>query len=100
MKARAEVEIQYMKRIDGDGFYFEVWVRSVSQPQRKKGTIVERCSDERKHIGIAAGALAEMWGEDLNEERDPDSAAKAAMSAYDRLNDLNPIPTWGDEKPI
>lgn len=97
---RAEVEIQYMKRVDGTGYYFEVWVRSTTDPKRKFGSIVERGSDERRNLGIAAGALAEHCGELFNEERDPDQTARAAMSAYDRLNDLNPIPTWGDEKPI
>jgi hypothetical protein len=98
---RPEVEIQYMKRADNSGtYYFEVWVRSITKPERKFGTIVDRGHDERRHLGIAAGALAEHCGETFNEERNPDTAAAAAMAAYDRLNALNPIPKWGDEKPI
>lgn len=101
MKIRPEVEIQYMKRMDrSNTYYFEVKVRSITQPHRLKVTIVDRCSDERRNIGIAAGALSEAWGEDLDEERNPDTAARAAMGAYDRLNALNPIPKWGDEKPL
>jgi len=101
MKTRPEVEIQYMQRMDGSKtFYFEVWVRSTKHPERKFGSIVDRSHDERRNVGIAAGALAEHCGELFNEERNPDSAANAAQAAYDRLNQLNPIPKWGDEKPI
>ena len=99
-QTRSEVEISYMKRIDGGGYYFEVKVRSVSQPHLLKLAIVERGADERRNLGITAGAMAEEWGEQLNEDRDPGSAARAAMGAYDRLNELNPIPRWGDETPL
>lgn len=101
MKQRPEVEIEYMKRIDGKNtYYFEVWVRSVKHPERIFGTIVDRCHDERHNVGIAAGALAEEIAERFDEDRDPDKTARVAMGAYDRLNQLNPIPRWGDEKPI
>ena len=97
---KPEVEIEYCMRMDGRGYYFRVFVRSVSHPDRLMAQDVDRGADERRNMGIAAGAMAEALGEKYNENRDPDSAAQAAMGAYDRLNALNPIPNWDDEKPL
>jgi len=96
---KAEVEIEYRMNPETTpaSYYFNVFVRSTKVPERLKVLSIKRGPEERVNIGIAAGALAEAWGEELGEDRHPDSAANAAMRGYDRLIAANPIPGYGEQ---
>lgn len=98
--AKPAVNLKLMQRRD-ESQYFEVWVRSESQPRRQLGIIVERGFQESTKIECAAALLAEEIGEKWHDNLiDPSLIAKAAVSSYISLNMWNPRPQLGDEEKL